>query len=324
MCLLSAAFIRTDSFALDRKSPCSAALSHYIMATVRENFGDMDNAVYEYKKALSADFESSAIHLGLASAYIKKNNIPQAVGELNFAATYDPQAVEPRAILTLLYSVQNNPKMAAHQYEIALKNASILQPKNVDIYKSQGVIYLRQERWQEAESVYKTILDISDQDSQAHFYLGGIYNKLKKSGLAEKELKRALELKPDYHEALNFLGYLYVEENTNLLQAEAMIRKALEMSPENGAYVDSLGWFYFKKGRYQEAIKMLEKASLLADNPVIYDHLGDGYQKINDFQKAKINWEESLRLDPKQKRIRDKIEGLNKSLMINAVHRYSN
>jgi predicted Zn-dependent protease len=112
--------------------------------------------------------------------------------------------------------------------------------------------------------------------------------------LAEKELRRALELKPDFHQALNFLGYLYVEENRNLDEAETMIRKALELEPDNGAYVDSLGWLYFKKGNASESLKELQKASLLLEDPVIYDHLGDVYLKINDRAKAKLNWEKSL------------------------------
>ncbi len=306
MCLLGTALTHTDSPALDKKSSC--ALSYYITAKVHENLGDVDAAIQEYKKALELDFKSPVIHLSLASNYIKKNNILEAIKELNLAATYDPQAVEPHAILTLLYSIQDKPDSAGREYEQALKKASSLEPKSVDISKGLGLMYLRQKKFKEAENVYKLILDISEQDSEAHFYLGTIYNELKKADLAEKELKRSLQLKPDYHEALNFLGYLYVEEGKNLPQAEAMIKKALEIQPENGAYIDSLGWFYFKKGRYQEAMKTLEKASLLVKDPVICDHLGDAYFKINDLKKAKANWEKALELDPKQEKIKEKIK----------------
>jgi Tfp pilus assembly protein PilF len=106
---------------------------------------------------------------------------------------------------------------------------------------------------------------------------------------------------------LNFLGYTYVEKNKNLAQAETMIRKALEIEPNNGAYIDSLGWFYFKRGRFKEAITELEKASSLLDDPVIYDHLGDVYFKINEIEKAKLNWEKSLELDPNQEKVKEKL-----------------
>jgi Tfp pilus assembly protein PilF len=101
-----------------------------------------------------------------------------------------------------------------------------------------------------------------------------------------------------------------VEEDKNLEEAAKLIRKALEMEPGNGAYIDSLGWFYFKKGKYAEALKELERASSLLSDPVIYEHLGDTYFKMGNPGKAKINWEESLKLDPQQDQVKKKIEGL--------------
>jgi Tfp pilus assembly protein PilF len=91
-----------------------------------------------------------------------------------------------------------------------------------------------------------------------------------------------------------------------------MIRKALEMEPDNGAYIDSLGWLYFKKGKFKEAVTEIEKASLLVEDHVIFDHLGDAYLKVKDIEKAKLNWEKSLQLDAKQEQVKKKLEALNK------------
>ena len=90
-------------------------------------------------------------------------------------------------------------------------------------------------------------------DAEAHFYLGSIYYDLVNYSSVEDELKRAIKLKPDYSEALNFLGYFYLEQNKNTDQAGAMIKQALVVEPENGAYLDSLGWFCYKKGKFKEA-----------------------------------------------------------------------
>ena len=129
--------------------------------------------------------------------------------------------------------------------------------------------------------------------------------------MAEAQLKRALELKPDYPEALNFLGYLYVEQGRNLDEALKLIKKALEAEPGNGAYIDSLGWFYFKKGDFKQALKELEKASALLEDPIIYDHLGDTYFKVKDMQNARINWEKSLKMNPEQQKIQEKLKKIN-------------
>ena len=89
-----------------------------------------------------------------------------------------------------------------------------------------------------------------------------------------------------------------------------MIKKAVELDPDNGAYIDSLGWLYFKQAKYQEALKELEKASTLLDDPVIFDHLGEVYLKIQEFEKARQAWQQSLKLDPNQDKVKKKIEAL--------------
>lgn len=283
-CLAATLIIVSPAYGIENKKT-SFALSHYIMAGVYEDLGDIDEAIQEYKKALKADYQSSEIHLSLATSYIKKNDIPKAIEELKLAADFDPEAEEPHAILALLYSLQKQSDLSEKEYEIALINASKLEPKNTEIYKSLGEVYIRQKKLKEAENTYKLILGLSPDDSEAHFYLALIYDESKNREAAVKELQKSIELKPDYHEALNYLGYIYAEEGRNLDQAETMIKKALEFEPDNGAYIDSLGWVYFKKGKLKEAIKELERAAGLLSDPIINEHLQKAKEKLNAVQR---------------------------------------
>lgn len=296
------------AFAFDKQ--VSSALSHYIMGVVYEDTGDIDKAIREYKKALRADNRSAAIHASLASGYIKKDKIPEAIEELNLAVQLDPESVTPHAILALLYSLQNKPEQARNEYEAALKKASKAEPDNLDIYKSLGASYLQSRKFKEALEVYRLIVEKRPQDAQAHFYLGSIYNQLKDPKAASLQIERAIQLKSDYAEALNFLGYLLADKGKELARAEAMIKKALAGDPGNGAYVDSLGWCYFKKGDYDQALKELQRAASLILDPVVFDHLGDAYLKTGDVAGARLNWQRSLDLDPKQEKVREKLQGL--------------
>jgi len=307
-CLLIFLFSVSYVFALDKRLVFS--LSHYIMAGIHETLGEIEEAIGEYKNVLKLDSQSILVHLNLASSYIKNNEIQKAIQQLNLAIAIEPEAVEPHAILALLYSAQGKTEEANHEFEIALKNASKLQPKNIDIYKVLGQLYLRQKNFKAAEETYRLILNISSQDAEAYFYLGNIYDQLKDRAKTEEMLKEALKLKPDYAEALNYLGYLYVEEDKKLDEAEIMIKKALEIEPDNGAYIDSLGWLYFKKAKYKEALKELERAITLLEDPVIYDHLAEVYFKLGDLDNAKLNWQKSLELDPQQDKVKEKLEKL--------------
>jgi len=282
-------------------------LSHYIVGVYYDDLGDLDKAIQEYQQALAANPNSALLHLSLASIFIKKDQTALAIEQLKQSVGIDPEAVEPHVILALVYAGQNKADLAAQEYTLALKNAAKLQPKNLEIYKSLGVVYLQQSKLKEAEGIFKLIVDMAPADPQAHFYLGSIYFDLKDNSSVEKELNTALKLKPDYHEALNFLGYFYLEQDKNINRAGQMIRQALVFEPDNGAYLDSLGWFYFKKGKFKEALRELEKAAALLSDPTIYDHLGDTYLKLGDRNNAKLNWEKSLKLDSTQDKVKAKL-----------------
>lgn len=296
--------------AYDKK--LSLSLSHFIVASMYAQRGDIASSVAEYENALRLDFKNPFLHLNLALSYLKGNQIPKAIGELNYAIQFDPEAVEPHALLALIYFSQSKTQEGTAEYETALKNASKLEPTNIDIYKSLGAVYVRQKKFQDAKKIFDLILDLAPADSEAHFLLATIYDaQLQRQGAID-ELRKAIELKPDYHEALNYLGYVYVEENKYLDKAEAMIRKALTLEPNNGAYLDSLGWLYYKQGKTKEALKELQQASDLLDDPVIFDHLGEVYLKLNEKENAKANWEKSLSLSPAQEKVKEKLEKLKK------------
>jgi len=57
------------------------------------------------------------------------------------------------------------------------------------------------------------------------YNLGSLYTKLLKDNRsAEQEYKRALELKPDFKQALRDLGFLYIKMN-RLLEVETMLQR---------------------------------------------------------------------------------------------------
>ncbi|MFA6349666.1 MAG: tetratricopeptide repeat protein [Candidatus Omnitrophota bacterium] len=310
LCMGTAALIlmTNDCMALDKR--LSSSLSHYIMATMYDSLQKEDRAITEYKKALDQDKKNTLIHLGLASAYLKANEIDKAVDELNLVVKLDPAGVEAHAILSLVYFLQNNNDLANKEYELALKNASILDPQSLEIYKGLGLLYIRQKKFDSAAATYKKVLELSKEDAEAHFYLGSIYFELGDKAKAEQELEKALSLKADYAQALNFLGYFLAGENKSLDRAEVLVKKAIEMDPNNGAYIDSLGWVYFKQGKAEEALKLLLKSAALIDDPEIFGHLGDVYFKLGDKAKARTSWEKSLKANPGQKEIEKKIEAV--------------
>jgi Tfp pilus assembly protein PilF len=293
--------------ALDAHKEDIKSLSHYIVGVYREGLGDLEGAIQEYQKALVTDPQSSLLHSNLASVFIQKNNPVLAIEELKQSIGLAPEAIQPHALLALVYAAQGKADLATGEYILALENATKFEPKNIDIYKGLGVIYLQQNKLKQAEGIFKLIVNMAPADPEAHFYLGSIYYNLEDYPSVERELKSAVKLKPGYHEALNFLGYFYLQQDKNIDQAGSMIKQALVFEPENGAYLDSLGWFYYKKGKFKEALSHLERAASFLSDPVIYDHLGDVFLKLGDADSVKLNWEKSLKLDSRSDKVKAKL-----------------
>ena len=131
----------------------------------------------------------------------------------------------------------------------------------------------------------------------------------------EAELEILFAKNPDDPGINNDLGYLYADQGKNLEKAEAMIRKAVAEEPDNYAYLDSLGWVLFKRGKFEEARRPLEKAQAdpRADS-TIPDHLGDVYFQLQLPAKAKEAWERALKLAGQAKPADKRLAEIQKKL----------
>ena len=61
-------------------------------------------------------------------------------------------------------------------------------------------------------------------------------------------------------QVLNYLAYSWVDQNINIDEAFKMLTRAVELAPRDGMIINSLGWAYYRMGRYDEAVRELEKA----------------------------------------------------------------
>lgn len=118
---------------------------------------------------------------------------------------------------------------------------------------------------------------------------------------------------------MNFLGYMWLEQNTKLDKAGELITKANELLPDTPAYIDSLGWFHYKKGNYPGALKELQRAEALLE-PVapedaeILEHIGLTHQALGDKAKALDYLERANALNTPEPKAHKRIEDALKKL----------
>lgn len=153
---------------------------------------------------------------------------------------------------------------------------------------------------------------------------------------------------PEAANTMNYLGYMWLEQNRNLDKAGELIKKANEIEPHSAAFVDSLGWWHFKKGDYQAALDELLRAEQLLrklspdeqaaldkakatnstdpkvqaaiavleskgrelqpEDAEIFDHIGQAYFKLGRKAKAVEYFQTASQLDPDNKEIKQRLD----------------
>jgi tetratricopeptide (TPR) repeat protein len=127
-----------------------------------------------------------------------------------------------------------------------------------------------------------------------------MYERQKKYEQAEAIFRQVLNTTTPtdstYASTLNYLGYMFADQNIRLPEAQDLIKRAVSIEPNNYAFLDSLGWVYFRLNRLEEAEQQLTRSlQLNGKDPTIHDHLGDVYFKRGKIKEAIVQWQSSLK-----------------------------
>lgn len=223
--------------------------------------------------------------IGRADAALQAKDAAGAVTILTGLASAHPRdAAVARALADALRR-DGRLQDAVAEYDRAVGLAGTLQASDWVLFYARGITLYELDRWPEAEA----------------------------------DFRKALELRPDQPQVLNYLGYSYVDRGENLEEALKMIQRAVLAAPDQGYIVDSLAWALYRLGRVQEAVVPMERASQLEPiDPIVTDHLGDVYWAVGRKMEAQFQWRRALSFHPTEKdavRIRRKLDvGLDQVL----------
>lgn len=189
----------------------------------------------------------------------------------------------------------------------ALHQLQKSQPTNPDFMYYLGLAYADDDQPRSAIRWFDRVVRLDSTRVDAHFQLALQWDRRRRFSRAVDHLKKTIELDPNHHVALNYLGYSWADRGENLEEALALIQRAVALDPENLAYRDSLGWVYFRLGRRAEAETALSSAVFNADDAVVWRHYGDVLAQGGKEDQARRAWEESWLLDPEDRETRKRL-----------------
>ncbi|HNQ04901.1 MAG TPA: tetratricopeptide repeat protein [Thiobacillaceae bacterium] len=134
--------------------------------------------------------------------------------------------------------------------------------------------------------------------------------KLNRLDVLERDLRRMIQLKPDYAHAYNALGYTLADRTSRLDEAIDLLQKALNLAPEDPFILDSMGWALFKAKRYPEAVEYLRRAYAGRSDPEIAAHLGEVLWVKGEREEARRVWQGGLKADPHNESLHETLSRL--------------
>jgi tetratricopeptide (TPR) repeat protein len=279
------------------------------LIVVRENLADLYLGRENLKAAneqLQEIIRSKPDHarvyyiLGLI-AYEEKRFV-QALENYRQALRLAPESEQVRLEIAATHLALENPREAI---DVLQKGRQKHQPSFTGEFRT-GLAYARLKEYTNAlyhfiaaETIAQTA-ETNRLSRKLYFELGTTSDRVGKTAESIGYLEKCLSLSSNYAPALNYLGYLWANQGTNLARAQELLEQAVKLDPTEAAYLDSLGWVLFKQGHREKALELIQTAVRLNDDPdaSIYEHLGDVLTALGKHAPAREAWRRSLALEP--------------------------
>ena len=178
--------------------------------------------------------------------------------------------------------------------------------------KLQAEVQLLREmgQYQQAYELQAKVVAMAPQDNDLVYDQAMLADKAGKPQEMERLLRGIIARKPDYHHALNALGFSLADRGVRLQEARTLIMKALEYAPEDPFITDSLGWVEFRLGNRKEALAILERAFKRQQDVEIAAHLGEVLWSLGQRERALAIWREGLRINQDNSTLKDTLKRL--------------
>ena len=158
-----------------------------------------ERAEAAYRRTLELNPDSTLVRYQLARLHATMGEMDRAVAEFQELQRRQPQTTEYQIRLAdlLIEKAQQNSEDAFLQQTPHLSEATALlhraiemQPDNAHPHWSLGMLYARQQQYEQAIPLFERLLVIAPRDYQAHLFLGHLYNRTGRTNEAKAQFER--------------------------------------------------------------------------------------------------------------------------------------
>jgi tetratricopeptide (TPR) repeat protein len=260
----------------------------YLMSTKEKIYSDYsyaqifetpDIAIKYLKQYLEIDEQSPQVHQSMGYAYGSLWQYDKAVPHLEkVIEIYNKWGTKPGA--SGAYIRLGNAYHQSGQYEKEKKlydKAELEYPNDPYITLNRAILSFVQRDTIAGDRYIQKYLLSFDKNSQDYELsrasaLADIYSAGGLKDKAEGYYRKALELSHESSDRQYVLAYFLINNDRNVDEGLEQIDKALVSNPDSYYYLHCKGWGLFKKGKYQEALKILQRSWDKRMEEAVYNH----------------------------------------------------
>jgi tetratricopeptide (TPR) repeat protein len=173
----------------------SRMLYNYSRARMEALEGNLDGALVILQEAVRQDPRSAFLHKKIAEICKITN---RKTAECDKALSYDPDYRPAHMLAGIIEAALGDDKEAI----VHFKRAKELDPSKEDAYINLAVSYVKTFEYEGAVNTLKELVKVSPDSAIGYYYLGKTYDQMKLYNKASEYFKKALELNPDFEQAM--------------------------------------------------------------------------------------------------------------------------
>jgi tetratricopeptide (TPR) repeat protein len=219
---------------------------------------DATNAVVDLRSVLHDQPKSAVLQRAIARAYLAKGEPALAEEAIRAALEAAPRDVAVKVELAQFLTSTDRDLQAIKLLEETVHSA----PDDAQAREALVHAYIGERDWSAARTAAEELKKLRPDSTEGYYLAGLIAHDEKRFDDSEKNLERALELKPASLDILTTLTRFNLERGQDA-QAVARLVHALEHDPKNVPLLDLLGETYFRSKDLAHATEIFKKAEVV-------------------------------------------------------------
>ncbi len=249
-------------------------LAYFNYAVLKENFGNLDEALYYYERGMKINPNSTEININYGSLLLMMNRISESVVYLKRALELSPDF----DMSHYNYGMYLQKIGEDSEAEIYFKQALDINPNNALAYNGLGSscysLYGKDQedisKKEEARQYFEKAIEIMPNNAMINTNYGVLLQDYEEYDKSRVHLKYAVELEPKSPIALHNYARFCYEVLHDFDLAEEYFRKAIEINPQSIESYKGLVFVFLDQKMNDEAKEYYQKARELDDSlPII-------------------------------------------------------